>query len=226
MSIAAVLLFGSLARQDNKRGSDTDILLVSEEQKPRHISVGHLSMFFYPWRKLQDDAREGDLFVCHIVREAKALFDPETRLDQLRSVFRLRESYRREIALATDLGWFLLRYGTDINSALVAKRMIWCARTILIARSAEAGNPIFAPHALSDFSGSESARELLADRHSRIPDTRMRRQFQRFLATETPSEEFHALGTQAEFVSRFVKTGNKVALQTLDQDRRSRATYQ
>ena len=225
MPIAAVLLFGSQARGDQARGSDTDILLVSEGAHPRHVSAGHLSMFFYPWTKLQADAQSGDLFVCHIVREAIALYDPESRLPKLRDMFTLRVSYSHEIAKATDLGWFLVRYGADINSALVAKRMIWCVRTILIARAAETGSPIFAPHALSKFARSERSRELLAERHNRKANATMRHRFQRFLVDEAPPEIFHAHAARDEFVERFRITFNEVALQTLEQENRSRATY-
>jgi hypothetical protein len=225
MAIAAVLLFGSRAREDQMRGSDTDILLVTDDGQPRHVSIGHLSMFFYPWAKLQADAYAGDLFVCHIVREAKAVFDPEERLQSLRDAFKLRSSYQIEIDHAVDLGWFLVRYGADINPALVAKRMIWCLRTILIARSAEASQPVFAPNALANFSHSEPARELLSERHSRKADRRMRYLFQRFLLDEGLSDEFHANATSDDYTERFRMRANKVALQTFEQQHRSQLAY-
>ena len=82
--VSAILLFGSRAREDNSRGSDTDLLLISPPGEPQHKAIGHLSMFFYPWEKLAADARDGDLFVCHIVHEAKPVFDPLGQLDDLR----------------------------------------------------------------------------------------------------------------------------------------------
>jgi hypothetical protein len=225
MSITAVLLFGSLAREDHIRGSDTDILLVGDDGEPRHLSAGHLSMFYYPWAKLADDAKRGDLFLCHIVREAKALFDPEFRLQQLRSAFELRASYQFEIKQATDLGWFLLRYGSDINSTLLVKRIIWCVRTILIARSAEAGEPVFAPLTLAQRSRSGAAKELIMDRHNRRPDAAMRHRFRSFLLSDTDPDGFYESATSEEFLERFNKSLNTVALQTVRQTESSNPDY-
>ena len=91
--ISAILLFGSRAREDNGRGSDTDLLLISPPGTPQHKSIGHLSMFFYPWEKLTNDAREGDLFVCHIVREAKPVFDFDS-VSLLETVRTMRDESR------------------------------------------------------------------------------------------------------------------------------------
>ena len=137
-------------------------------------------MFFYPWEKLAEDAQSGDLFVCHIVREAKPVFDPLFQLEKLRSLFRLRSSYAREIAHAGALGWLLDRHAGAFNSQVVSRRMIWCARTILIARLAERGTPEFAPAALAA-SAPVSAASLLQNRHQRRVDATMRQRFRQFL---------------------------------------------
>ena len=171
--ISAILLFGSRAREDSGRGSDTDLLLIAPPGTPRHKSIGHLSMFFYSWEKLLQDARDGDLFVCHIVNEAMPVFDPLGQLDQLRSAFRLRRNYSREIAQARDLGWLLDRHAAAFAPSVVVRRMIWCVRTILIARRAELGAPAFAPATPAD-GASESRRELLLNRHQRRLDVSMR----------------------------------------------------
>ena len=55
-----------------------------------------------------------------------------------------------EIAHATDLGWYLAKFGDELNSDLQVKRSLWCIRTILIARSAERRDPIFAPQLLAE----------------------------------------------------------------------------
>ena len=225
MPIAAVFLFGSLARADQTRGSDTDLLLVSDEAETRHVSAGHLSMFFYPWPQLLTEAQQGDLFVCHIVREAKALFDPEHRLVQLRNNFVLRTSYEREIAQATDLGWFLVRYGDELNSVLLVKRIIWCVRTILIARSAEAQAPVFSPQVLASRSNSAIARELLSERHNRRANATMRGRFQKFLSEETSFDPSYTVADRGDFLRKFDLTSNKVALQTIIQQQQSQSMY-
>lgn len=213
--VSAILLFGSRAREDNSRGSDTDLLLISPPGSPRHKSIGHLSMFFYPWKTLTADARDGDLFVCHIVREAKPVFDPLGRLAQLRSQFRLRTSYAREIAHARDLGWFLDRHASALNSDVVVRRMVWCIRTIIIARLAERGTPVFAPRELA-MAAPASAAGLIADRHQRRLDVTMRQRFRLYLMQEDAGPVLPTEATVEDYRSLFLRTGNKVGVQTIE----------
>lgn len=218
--VSAILLFGSRAREDNRRGSDTDLLLIAPPGAPRHKSIGHLSMFFYPWEKLAEDARAGDLFVCHIVREAKPVFDPLLQLDRLRSLFRLRSSYAHEIAQARALGWLLDRHAGAFNSQVVARRMVWCTRTILIARLAERGTPEFAPAALAA-SAPESAAGLLEDRHQRRADATMRHRFRHFLLRKGGKPPLPADATIDDYRAFFVRTDNNVGLQTIERGMRA-----
>ena len=217
--ISAILLFGSRAREDNRRGSDTDLLLIAPPGSPRHKSIGHLSMFFYPWDKLIEDARDGDLFVCHIVREAKPVFDPLGQLEQLRDAFRLRTSYSREIAQARDLGWLLDRHAAALSPGLVVRRMIWCVRTILIARRAERGTPVFAPAELAD-GVPDSASELLANRHQRRLDVAIRQRFRHFMTQEGGLPPLPPEATAEDYRALFARTGNKVGLQTVERGNR------
>lgn len=212
--VSAIFLFGSRAREDSRRGSDTDLLLIAPQSKPWHKSIGHLSMFFYPWEKLAEDARNGDLFVCHIVREAKPIFDPELQLDELRSLFRLRASYASEIQKALQLGWFIDRHAGALNAQVVVRRMIWCVRTILIARLAERGQPRFAPTELAAVAPA-SAAELLADRHRRRLDGSMRQRFRHFLIEEGGMPPLPGDATLEDYRAFFAQTNNRVALQTI-----------
>jgi hypothetical protein len=225
MTVAAILLFGSFARSDQSEGSDTDLLLIGSGEETRHFSVAHLSMFLYPWPRLQFDARNGDLFVCHLVRESKAIFDPDGYLVFLRKLFRLRSNYQREIGQATDLGWFLVRFRGEFNSALEAKRILWCVRTILIARSAERGEPAFAPDILADQSRSSFARKLITKRHSQLSIESMRKCLLSFLTEQATFDHFHKEADRTAFIDRFSSTSNKVAIQTLQQERLSQTGY-
>ena len=225
MSIGAILLFGSLARGDHSDGSDTDLLAIASDDRSLHVSVGRLSMFVYPWPRLESDAEAGDLFACHLVHEAKVIFDPDDYLSKLKSAFRFRSDYRTEIGCATDLGWFLARFGDRLNSALLVKRTLWCVRTILIARSAERREPVFAPRILAEQTRSASARQLLSERLEKKDDGVLRRALRLFLTEEANVEPFHEEADQEAFVDRFVRTSNKVALQTLSQEEKSKAGY-
>ncbi|WP_456315820.1 anti-phage Hailong system nucleotidyltransferase HalB [Roseomonas mucosa] len=213
--ISAVLLFGSRARGDNENGSDTDLLLVSPPGKPRHRSIGGLSMFFYPWRKLLTDAGDGNLFVCHIVREAKPIFDPANHLERLRASFKLRASYGRDISLASDLGWFIDRNADALKTSVVAKRIVWCVRTILIARTAERGAPLFAPGALAATTSSSAAAELLLTRHQGRADVLMRRRFRQFLEDEGHRPPLPNEANPRDYDKHFKRTKNSVAIRTL-----------
>lgn len=225
MSITAILLFGSLARADQSEGSDTDLLMITTDTQTHHVSVGKVSMFLYPWLQLKQEAQQGNLFVCHIIREAKAIFDPDGYLSRLKEAFQLRTNYGNEISQATDLGWFLVRFGSELNSALEAKRTLWCIRTILIARSAETGHPVFSPKILADQSASKFAKELLARRHARQSDEAMRHCLRLFLEEQETPEPLHTDGDYAAFVQRFASSMNKVALQTLRQEALSQSGY-
>jgi len=225
MIIAATLLFGSLARADHSEGSDTDLLMINLNEEMRHVSVGHLSLYLCPWRQLEQDARDGDLFVCHLVREAKALLDPNSYLPQLRGAFKYRSTYIDEISRATDFGWYLVRFGAELNSSLQAKRAVWCIRTILIARSAERRNPVFAPQRLATQTQSAAGQSLLSNRHSRCEDAAVRRLLRQFLEAESASDYFLLHADRETFIERFAATSNKVALQTLRQEKESQASY-
>lgn len=225
MAIAATLLFGSLARADHSAGSDTDLLMINLEDQKRHVSVGSLSLFIYPWHQLEEDARSGDLFICHLVEEAKPLVDPDNYLPRLRRAFQFRPSYQDDIERASDLGWYLVRFGDMLNSALLAKRALWCIRTVLIARSAERRAPVFAPRQLAGKTSSKPARELLYGRHHQRDNDSLRKALRSFLETETPSASSLADADESFFLCRFARTSNKVAMQTLKQEKESRDSY-
>jgi hypothetical protein len=225
MPVAATLLFGSLARADQTEGSDTDLLLIGLEEEIRHVTVGHLSLFLYPWSQLERDARDGDLFVCHIVQEAKPLIDPDGYLKRLQQAFQYRQSYSEEIARATDFAWFLARFGTELNPQLFLKRALWCVRTILIARSVEARQPVFAPARLADTLSSVPARNLLLDRRTARDRAAVQEALRDFIVRDQAGDRWLASINRAAFIERFEITANKVALQTLRQEVDSQANY-
>ena len=202
-----------------------DLLLIDLDDETRHVSVGQLSMFLYPWHKLEHDSRNGDLFACHLVREAKPLFDPEGCFPKLKEAFRFRSDYMTEIAHATDFGWYLARFGEELNSHLQVKRALWCIRTILIARSAERRDPVFASQLLAEQTHSVAGRKLLAGRRGACNHPEVRHWLRAFLEEETAFDPFYDLADRHDLIQRFRETSNKVALQTLHQEEQSRAGY-
>lgn len=225
MAVAATLLFGSLARADQSNGSDTDLLMVSLDDETRHVSVGHLSLFLYPWRQLEQDARDGDLFVCHLVREAKPLIDPDNYLPRLQQAFQFRSNYTADIKRASDFAWFLVSFGAELNRHLLTKRALWCIRTVLIARSAERRDPIFAPERLAEQTSSALAQILLRDRRGVHNKAAVRKALQQFLIDDRVGERSMEHVERDTFLNMFVTTSNKVALQTLGQEEKSQVGY-
>ncbi|MGF7151464.1 hypothetical protein FHS96_005130 [Sphingomonas zeicaulis] len=217
MTIAAVALYGSQARGDAVLGSDVDLLMVTDEDHNRHVGIGTLSIYFYPWNSLLRDAAAGDLFVCHIVREARSLHDPEDRLGALARSFRFKPSYCEEIRKASDLAWYLASFPDMLNGALGAKRVAWTVRTILIARAAERRTPCFAADALVAFSGLPLVGTLIGRKgESRIaadtPDLLAR--FLHHFGLPAPMRS----GAPADYHAYFAVERNEVALQTLKAD--------
>lgn len=168
MPILAVTLFGSRARGDAKPNSDIDVLLITEEGKPRHTSMGNISLSFYPLKDLEARARSGNLFLCHVLQEGCPLHDPDGLFDKLKAGFRLRQTYAGQIQHAAALAWLLVRFGNLwAETPLLRRRITWAVRTILIAKSAEAGTPTFAPARLAQLGPHGVTRRLIAAKDAR-----------------------------------------------------------
>lgn len=152
--IKAVLLYGSKARNDHDRFSDTDLLGISdgsEIQKP-FDQLG-VSFHVYPQDWLNVQAQSGSLFLLHITTEAAAMFDPHDVLTDLRSRFVFRESYRND----GEIGSRVLSAVIDLEEAeftpLMRKRYFWGLRTALMADAADKRLPAFSAKALEHASG-------------------------------------------------------------------------
>lgn len=74
--VIAAMLYGSHARGDARPASDVDVLQVVEA-RPGKFHVGHVEVSKYTPRQLEDMAREGSLFVLHLLREGQILVDKE-----------------------------------------------------------------------------------------------------------------------------------------------------
>lgn len=107
----------------------------------------------------------------------------------------------------------------------MTRRALWCIRTILIARSAERRDPVFAPQLLAEHTQSTAARDLLTNRHIHRESAAVRQRLRSFLEDEIHSNGALETADRAHFIERFEATSNKVALQTLRQEHESRAGY-
>jgi predicted nucleotidyltransferase len=217
MPIWSVALFGSRARGDHEPGSDTDLLLITSESRPRHVLANNMSLSLYPTRHLLKSARGGDLFVCHLVQEAKVLYDDQGRFEKIRKEFKLRVSYDNEIKKASELGWFLFRHGRSFeNIPTVNRRIAWCVRTVLIARAAEARHPIFAADALAGFAGSAAVGRLIRHKSSGDLEEKILSDLAEFLLAWGGPDIALGDPSPAAYLRQFQRSGNAVALQTYE----------
>ncbi|PSH62225.1 DUF294 nucleotidyltransferase-like domain-containing protein [Phyllobacterium sophorae] len=213
MTVFAMLLFGSHARGDQDLRSDTDLLLITEDDGPRHVLQGHLSTSIYPLGDLQLRAQNGDLFVCHIIREAKPIYDPLEQLALLRSQFRIRSSYESEVQKATDLGWFLIDHGQNQRIApLINRRVAWCVRTILISRSAEAGEPVFSASELAAFARSNAVMTMIKHKDAEHLDEEVVELLRGFLVKFGGLRLGDGRSSYGAYLKQFMVTSNNIAL--------------
>lgn len=216
MSIEAIFLYGSWARGDQGEKSDKDLLMVTDENRGYHITDGHHSMTYYPLVSLKEKAALGDLFVYHIVLEAKSVFDPNDILGLLRRLFTPKKSYQPEIRHGGDLGWYLVHNYRSLSQSLVAKRIAWAVRTILIARSANDNHPVFSPDRLVPLSRFKHTDLLIATRHGNFSADAVST-LQNFLEFEALPDPLGQLATEAMWRRHFAETSNYVGMQLLRQ---------
>lgn len=208
-----MFLFGSHARGDEDIYSDTDLLLISQDDRPQHVQKGHLSTSIYPLEDLLKRARDGDLFVCHIAREAKAIYDPSDQLELLRQHFALRASYEREILHASDLGWFIIDFGCKNHlQSLLNRRIAWCVRTILIAKSAELKRPVFSAAELAAVAESSDVLKLIKNKETDRADPEAMAMLGKFLLAFGAARFQRGDPSYGAYVKRFSDTFNSVAL--------------
>lgn len=151
MSCEAIFLYGSKARGDDDRFSDTDLLGVSLDGPIMKAfdSIG-VSLHVYPLDWLRDQAADGSLFLLHLVTEARPLFDPRLILEEIRSSFLFKKSYFKEVEIgcrivASSLAVMPLDFTEQLR-----KRYFWGLRTALMALSAEEREPKFSSRLLED----------------------------------------------------------------------------
>ncbi|EJM13450.1 nucleotidyltransferase family protein [Pseudomonas sp. GM21] len=151
MPILSLVVYGSRAREDHSVDSDTDLFAVTDDERYEMIVEGTTNIACYPLAQAISRAEGGDLFFMHISLEAKVIYDPGNIFDKIRRSFIKKESYSTEISNASELGYALIAHAKNIQDYyLLNKRLAWCLRTILIARSAELGHPTFSKEGLAD----------------------------------------------------------------------------
>lgn len=217
MSFLSLVLFGSRARGDSGPRSDVDLLLITNEKRPRHAKVETISLSCYPLNNLIHMAESGDLFVLHILQEGKILVDPAGLIDTIRVSFRVKTSYKKEIMAASDLGWMLARFGSEFSESLTAKRITWCARTILISISAQNGTPIFSISGLKKIKETKEAHHLLMQKDEAL-DASAFLSLRTFLENLGLQDPCQGAKSANDYRDHFLASENDVALNMLNSE--------
>jgi predicted nucleotidyltransferase len=159
-------LFGSKARGDDRRNSDTDLLGVSDGGPIRlENSVRGVSQYRYPYGYLRKKSEEGDLFLAHIVFEGKVLHDTANSFQRIKEYFRFKATYSKEVLEAHAIIAFMTQNSRLIKTRLQRSRLIWAIRTLVAARQAEKGYISFSSKALEDFTGIEGLKNCIDTRY-------------------------------------------------------------
>ncbi|CAI1213870.1 Nucleotidyltransferase domain [Serratia plymuthica] len=149
MNIKCLVLYGSCARGDQNTSSDIDLFAIHDQDEYRMYINGNINIALYSEKKAFEIMESGNLFGLHIKEEGKLMFN-DSIFNEMRASFKYKDSYSEEISVASTLGRFILKEQKIIkNSALLNKRLSWCVRTILIAKSAEMKEPVFSKFDIS-----------------------------------------------------------------------------
>src|SRR5262245_2982860 len=87
------ILYGSYARGDYDPASDIDVLRITTRRMRSNRVDGHVSLYNYDIQDLRTMAGEGNLFILHLLREARPLHDPCGYLNELNASFQKPTSY-------------------------------------------------------------------------------------------------------------------------------------
>jgi predicted nucleotidyltransferase len=185
MAILSIALYGSCARNDHEEGSDVDLFALTDESRYQMVVSNNVNVACYPIDRALSRAASGDLFILHIVKEGRVIYDHCGGLRNLSKKFIYKDSYSDEIEEAAGIGWFIsTNFNSFVNYSFLNKRAAWCVRTILIARSAERKAPVFAAKALAQTSNSEGAIEIIKNKNNEMKNPHIKILLDDFLRAE------------------------------------------
>lgn len=216
MALVALALYGSWARDDAGPQSDIDLLGVTRGERRSSSRAGKASLYLYPERLLLSQAKSGNLFVMHLVLEAKFLYDLVNFEGSLHLHFKRKANYVATAQKAADAGWFMCDYGPQfVNTGAAARRAGWCARTILVSKSVDDNRPTFSATGLELFDRSGFAGPLLSrGRSSKFDEVAVFR-LSSFLTANGYSRPINDSSIDS-YVDLFQESNNKIGQQFVE----------
>ncbi len=138
----SLVLFGSCARGDNNENSDVDLLALTLDKETTRKSFENFIINIYSKCQLEQMTKEGSLFVWHLVKEGKIMFDSNNEYRNIIKSFKLKNDYSEERKIASDIGWLLL--SKDIkNNRITVNILLYSIRTIVLTYLALKNIPAF-----------------------------------------------------------------------------------
>lgn len=216
MSIETLILYGSRARGDQDEMSDVDLFAITNSGAYSMIVKNKTNLAAYPFELASQMAENGDIFLLHILEEGKVIYDSGSKFETLKSNFRYKETYEEEIKNASDLGWLIVRHASQAtNITLINRRIAWCVRTVLIAKSVEQRYPRFAATALAEFAKDSNVIGLIKIKNENSLSNSILRVFEQFLRTHgTPPPQWLNGGSISSYLSELTRTNNIVGIKT------------
>jgi hypothetical protein len=146
--------------------SDVDLLgIVSGGRIKRGASVRGTNLHLYPYDYLESRSQRGDLFLLHLTREGKPLYDTAHAFSRIVESFQFKKSYRHEIAEASVVVWYCLENERYIESPKFRKRLFWAIRTLIIADAASHEKVVFGSKDIDRYSGLSDCRKIIDNRN-------------------------------------------------------------
>ena len=216
MAVVSLVLFGSRARGDFGHDSDVDLLVINNSAHMRSKTLNKINVVYYPYDFLCSKSKSGDLFVLHLKLEAKVIFDPLMLFNNLCDKFKYKENYDDDIASASMIGKMLVQHTQEfVSNKQLNKRIAWCVRTILIARSAEIRKPVFSANALCKFAASDDIYDLIKNKDNDDYKESNIRKFDNFLNVFGKTSQYDGTIILREYKSFFKSKNNKMGLKVL-----------
>lgn len=153
-NVIGVCLIGSVARGNERAGSDIDLVVLCEEPwsagrlaalLPNEVDAARLALLPYTPDSWQRQLERGDLFLMHVASEGVVLFDRDGRMNAVLTAASEREpdvrgEKARQLARLNPY-----RDPTRLNGncLFALARVFSVAKAIAIARTIELGEPTF-----------------------------------------------------------------------------------
>lgn len=217
MSLSTLILYGSRARQDNSASSDVDLFAIGNEDDYRMVVASKVNLAVYSRETALQMTSSGDLFMLHIVREGRPIYDERLLFRDLVASFKFKSTYGRDIYNAIELGWALIALAnTTKNWALLNKRIAWCVRTVVIAQAADERKAIFSARELAEYSRHKTVELLIENKENSSRPRKSLEMFEDFLRRHSPEPPSKIAQQSLPYLlQRFRANGNAVGEKTI-----------